>query len=166
MSDRRLCSCGRGEQGHGKLCAPPPLGPNGEPVIVRPKLGFTSLSQIDTVNQTVHVRFFLDLYWVDPRVKGATYVPDGIWRPDNCYVQNQHGEMTVIEHGDRPVLVDSSKGLLLWPQEFCGLMKNPMSLRAFPFDTDFIEIFIHQSEACTRDDYIFRPFDVRRTRHA
>jgi len=40
-------------------------------------------------------------------------------------------------------------------------MKNPMSLRAFPFDTDFIEIFIHQSEASTRDDYIFRPFDVR-----
>ena len=49
-------------------------------------------------------------------------------------------------------------------QEFCGLMKNPMSLRAFPFDTDFIEIFIHQSEASTRDDYIFRPFDVRRRR--
>ena len=85
-------------------------------MVVRPKLGFTSLSQIDTVNQTVHVRFFLDLYWVDPRVVGATYVPDGIWRPDRCYVQNQHGEMKVIEHGDRPVLVDSSKGLLLWPQ--------------------------------------------------
>ena len=48
-----------------------------------------------------------------------------------------------------------------WPQEFCGLLKNPMSLRAFPFDTDFIEVFVHQSEASTRDDYIFRPFDVR-----
>ena len=27
--------------------APPPLGPNGEPVIVRPKIGFTALSQVD-----------------------------------------------------------------------------------------------------------------------
>ena len=51
--------------------------------------------------------------------------------------------------------------LHLWLQEFCGLLKNPMSLRAFPFDTDFIEVFIHQAEASTRDDYIFRPFDVR-----
>ena len=56
---------------------------------MRPKIGFTSLSAIDTVNQTVHVRFFLDLYWNDPRVVGATYVPDGIWRPADCYIINQ-----------------------------------------------------------------------------
>ena len=54
-----------------KSCfAPPPLGPNGEPVVVRPKIGFTNFSQVDTVTQTLHCRFYLDLYWHDPRVIG------------------------------------------------------------------------------------------------
>ena len=41
--------------------APPPLGPHGEPVVVRPKVGFTQLTQA-TVNQTVWARFFVDMY--------------------------------------------------------------------------------------------------------
>ena len=82
--------------------APPPLGPNGEPVIVRPKIGFTAMNQVDTVNQTVHVRFYLDLYWHDPRLKGLDYVPDGVWRPADCYIINQHGEMERCERAHRP----------------------------------------------------------------
>ena len=138
--------------------APPPLGPNGEPVVVRPKIGFTAMNQVDTVNQTVHVRFYLDLYWNDPRVAGLGYVPDGVWRPADCYVINQHGEMDRIRHGDNPVLIDSTTGLLLWPVELVGELQNPMKLHAFPFDCDDISIHVHQNETSSRDDYLLRPF--------
>ena len=139
--------------------APPPLGPNGEPVIVRPKIGFTQVSQLDTVHQTVNVRFFLDLYWRDPRVVGLAFVPDGIWRPAHCYVLNQHGEMTRILHTDRPVLIDSAEGLLLWPIELVGTLQNPMDLHAFPFDHDIIELHIHQNEQSSREEYLLRPYE-------
>lgn len=76
------------------------------------------------------MRFFLDLYWNDRRVIGCSHVPDGIWRPANCYVANQHGEMARILHNDTPVLMDSSTGLLLWAVELCGTLQNPMGLQA------------------------------------
>ena len=138
--------------------APPPLGPNGEPVIVRPKIGFTALSQVDTVNQTVHMRFYLDIYWNDQRVVGLNYVPDGIWRPADCYIINQHGEMDRIRHSDNPILIDGDTGLLLWPVEMVGEVQNPMALHKFPFDSDDMVLHVHQNEASSRDDYIFRPY--------
>ncbi len=138
--------------------APPPLGPNGEPVIVRPKVGFTELSQVDTVNQTLNVRFYLDLYWNDPRVVGMDHVPDGIWRPANCYIINGHGDFQRILHNDRPVLIDAKTGLLLWPVEMSGSLQNPMDLHSFPFDEDGIELHIHQNEQSSRDEYLLRPF--------
>lgn len=92
-----------------KCLAPPPKGPNGEPVIVRPKIGFTNLNNIDTVGQTVFVRFFLDLYWVDARMVGAQYVPENLWRPAECYIINQVEDMSVVAHADQPILVDANK---------------------------------------------------------
>ena len=154
---RILSAIGTGDDP--KRCfAPPPRGPNGEPVIVYPKIGFTNLSQVDTVNQTCHVRFYLDLYWHDPRMVGMSKVPEGIWRPADCYIINQHGEMTRILHDDRPTLIDSSVGLLLWPVELVGEIQNPMKLHAFPFDADAIEIHIHQNERSSRDEYLLRPY--------
>lgn len=46
---------------YGSGFSPPPLGPNGEPVVVRAKVGFTNLGAIDPVGQTVYARFFLNL---------------------------------------------------------------------------------------------------------
>jgi hypothetical protein len=100
-----------------KCLAPAPLGPNGEPVVVRPKIGFTNLNNIDTVGQTVFVRFFLDLYWEDPRLIGATYVPENTWRPADCYIINQVEDMATIAHADAPILVDAARGRLMWPIE-------------------------------------------------
>ena len=137
--------------------APPPLGPNGEPVVVRPKIGFTNLNNIDTVGQTVFVRFFLDLYWIDPRMVGATYVPENLWRPADCYIINQVEDMSVVPHTEQPILMDKAKGLLLWPIEFCGAVVNPMDLHAFPFDRDSIGIHVHQAESSSRDEFILRP---------
>jgi len=142
-----------------KCLSPPPLGPNGEPVVVRPKIGFTNLNNIDTVGQTVFVRFFLDLYWEDPRMVGATIVPENIWRPAECYIINQVEDMNVLVHEEQPILVDASKGLLLWPIEFCGAVVNPMDLREFPFDRDSIDVHVHQAESSSRDEYILRPFE-------
>ena len=99
------------------------------------------------------------MYWHDPRMIGLDYIPDGLWRPADCYIGNQHGNMERIRHENRPVLIDKKTGLLLWPVEFVGLLSNPMALHKFPFDTDAIDILIHQNEASLgRDEYIFRPW--------
>lgn len=139
--------------------SPPPRGPNGEPVVVYSKVGFTCLSQVDTVTQTCHVRFYLDLYWHDPRMVGASKVPEGIWRPADCYVINQFDEMTRVLHEDRPTLIDSGSGMLLWPVELVGSVQNPMQLHEFPFDADVIELHIHQNEKSCRDEYVLRPYE-------
>ena len=90
---------------------------------------------------------------------GLDYISDGLWRPADCYIGNQHGNMERIRHENRPVLIDKKTGLLLWPVEFVGLLSNPMALHKFPFDTDAIDILIHQNEASLgRDEYIFRPW--------
>jgi len=144
-------------------CAPPPTDALGGPVIIRPKVGFTNLSEVDTLTQTLHVRFFVDHYWVDPRMKGESYVPEGIWRPTDCYIANQRDVMELVTHVEKPEIADlkdgvSANGMLLWPTEYVGTLSNPMSLRAFPFDSDHIEIILHQSESSQSEDYIFRPY--------
>lgn len=105
------------------------------------------------------VRFFLDLYWNDPRMVGATYVPENLWRPAECYIINQVEDMSVVTHAEQPILVDAKSGLLLWPIEFCGCVINPMDLRKFPFDRDSIEVHVHQAESSSRDEFVLRPFE-------
>jgi len=90
---------------------------------------------------------------------GVKKVPEGIWRPADCYIINQFDEMTRILHDDRPTLIDSASGLLLWPVELVGALQNPMKLHAFPFDADVIEMHLHQNERSSRDEYVLRPYE-------
>ena len=89
---------------------------------------------------------------------GATFVPENIWRPAECYIINQVEDMSVVSHADQPILVDSEKGLLLWPIEFCGCVLNPMDLHRFPFDRDSVEVHVHQAESSSRDEFVLRPW--------
>lgn len=139
------------------LMAPAPKTPNGGPVIVEVKIGFVALSQIDTVSQTAWARFFVDLYWTDPRLAGATSVPDGTWFPKGVYIPNSAGELCIDAY-EKPVLMDSSTGRLLWAQEIQGQLVNRMDLKSFPFDHDAIEVFVHQAEHSSREEYVLRPF--------
>ncbi len=146
--------------------APPPNDLFGGPVIVRPKMGFTRLDSFDTVSATVEIRFFLDCYWTDPRIKGRSYVPDGMWRPDGVLLINRCGEMEVLAHEEKPVIADvdpatglSRNGLLLWPAEYAGTISNPMSLKDFPYDFDSVVIKMQQSEDGSSADYVFRPYE-------
>ena len=96
---------------------------------------------------------------------GRSYVPDGIWRPVGVYIFNQYGPLEVMSHCDRPTIADPDKegrstgGLLLWPTEYDGKLVNPMQLQAFPFDHDSLDIFIHQAEHASANEYVFRGFD-------
>ena len=156
-----LLDCARVvEAVQGQSMAPPPPGP----VQLRVKLGFQNVSAIDTVAGTLYASFFLDTYYNDPRLKGASSVPASTWRPEGIYIANSQGGMTCDLADDRPSLVDigpdgkSANGLLLWPCLYHGSLRNPMDLRDFPFDRDFIEIFIHQAENASAAQYVFRPF--------
>ena len=110
------------------------------------------MQNIDTVEQTAWVRFFLDLYWYDPAFIGATSVPEFAWRPEGSFVENQHGQLDTLVLSDRPILFDASVGLLLWPVEYFGHIKNPLVLRAFLFDMDALDLRITQRETTSRDE--------------
>mmetsp|Transcript_42702 Transcript_42702/g.109304 ORF Transcript_42702/g.109304 Transcript_42702/m.109304 type:complete len:492 (-) Transcript_42702:1095-2570(-) len=138
------------------VMAPAPTAPGGGPLVVEVKVGFVALGQVDTVAQTAWARFFVDLYWHDPRLVGATSVPDGTWFPNGVYIINSAGDLTIDAY-DKPVLVDSATGKVLWAQEIQGTLVNRMDLRAFPFDVDDIEVWVHQSEHSNREEYVLRP---------
>lgn len=149
----------------GASCGPPPVEQLGGPAIVRPKIGFSRLGEIDTLTATASGRFFVDHYWRDPRMVGQSYVPDGIWRPEGVYIANQYGTLDCMTHVDRPTIADadaqgcSTGGLLLWPTEYDGTLVNPMTLHEFPFDHDSLDIYIHQAEHASSEEYVFRGFD-------
>lgn len=132
--------------------------------VVRAKIGITNLSEVNTVSQTCRVGCFLDLYWTDPRLKGLSEVPEGTWRPMNIYLSNQQGTIPAQYHLQKPVFVDlvdgvSSKGTLLWPSYYEGILRNPMSLNNFPFDSDVMDIWVHQAEDQSSKEFVMRPFD-------
>ena len=149
---------------HSRVIAPAPRNPDGGPVAVRPKVGFTNVNNIDTAASTIYVSFFLDLYWNDPRLVGASSVPDGTWRPEGVYAINTNGGLTVEHVPERPTLVDldengkSKAGLLLWPSHYSGDLRNPMNLRQFPFDHDYFEISLMNGEHTSAEEYVFRAF--------
>ena len=141
----------------GGVMAPPPrMDPPG-PVVVEVKFGFIELSAIDTINQSFRCRFFLDLTWEDPRLIGASSVPDGTWFPKGVYIINAHGALDIAAYS-KPILVDSATGRVLWAQDIQGAITNQMSLAAFPFDTDVLEVYVHQAEEASRDEYVLRPY--------
>ena len=134
------------------MAPPPRMDPPG-PVVVEVKFGFIELSAIDTINQSFRCRFFLDLTWEDPRLIGASSVPDGTWFPKGVYIINAHGALDIAAYS-KPILVDSATGRVLWAQDIQGAITNQMSLAAFPFDMDVLEVYVHQAEsarcACNR----------------
>jgi hypothetical protein len=129
--------------------------------VVEVKFGFIELSAIDTINQSFRCRFFLDLTWEDPRLIGASSVPDGTWFPKGVYIINAHGALDIAAYS-KPILVDSATGRVLWAQDIQGAITNQMSLAAFPFDTDVLEVYVHQAEEASRDDVPARGNSVSR----
>uniref|UniRef100_A0A0G4HUB3 Neurotransmitter-gated ion-channel ligand-binding domain-containing protein n=1 Tax=Chromera velia CCMP2878 TaxID=1169474 RepID=A0A0G4HUB3_9ALVE len=136
-----------------KVCSDPPKI-NGEPVEVQVKIGMTHFGNIDTVMQTAAIKFFFDLHWIDPSVKGLdpASVPSYIWTPD-AYVLNALGGDNKQVHP--PVLLDSERGLMLQALEFETLLHNPMDLREFPFDADMVEVHMVSSESHPAEDFVF-----------
>jgi hypothetical protein len=134
-----------------------PKRADGGPVQVRVKFGIALLCGINTVDQTCCIKLFIDLYWIDPSMIGADpgHIPSYVWRPDG-YVYNTIGNGEKSRHHEL-ILSDPSRGLLLCPLEFEVLLSNPMDLRAFPFDSDAVELIFIQSEDSSSDDWEIVP---------
>mgnify|MGYP003683914619 CR=1 FL=1 len=141
----------------GAVMAPPPRVTPPGPVIVEVKIGFMHIEAISTVDQCYSCRFFLDLLWDDPRLVGATTVPDGTWFLKGVYLLNALGELTIHAY-EKPILLDGKTGRVLWAQDVQGTFSNSMSLHDFPFDTDMLELYVHQAESASRDEYVLRPY--------
>ena len=137
--------------------ADPPKAPDGGPVQVRVQFGIALLSTIDTVNQTCSIKLFIDLHWTDHNMIGADpgHIPGYVWRPDG-YIYNAIGGGEKSRHHDL-ILTDPSRGMLLCPLEFEVQLSNPMDLRAFPFDSDAVELTFLQSEDSSSDEWEIVP---------
>ena len=136
---------------------PPRIG--GQPVQVRVKFGIGLLSSIDTVNQTCVIKTFIDLYWNDPSMVGGDpkHVPSYIWKPDG-YIHNVIGGGEKCREHDL-VLADPETGLMLCALEFEVTLSNPMDLRAFPFDSDNVQLTFLQSEGSSAADWVCVPHE-------
>ena len=134
-----------------------PKGEGGGPVQVHVKFGIALLSSINTVDQTCAIKLFIDLYWIDPSMIGADpgHIPSYVWRPDG-YISNAIGGGEKSRTHEL-ILSQPARGLLLCPLEFECTLSNPMDLRAFPFDSDAVELNFLQSEDSSAEEWEIVP---------
>lgn len=146
-----------------------PPSSSGGPVKIYVKMGFQDISCIDTVTQSLNARFFLDLYYYDPRLVGAAFVPESTWRPLGIYLHNQVGDLTCHYPQPKPSFVNvdadgrSKDGKLMWPSLYHGTLRNPMDLRDFPFDRDHIQFHVHQAETASSHECAPEPATASRS---
>ena len=110
------------------------------------------ISEVDTVNQTVMMKMSLNLYWTDERLvvrdrqtPGAK-MPDNLWGPwpelANAIAEGFTIELLAKGFHDRES--GQMNQIVVWE----GRLNNPMNLKDFPFDCDFIDLIFVNERAC------------------
>lgn len=110
-----------------------------------------NIAHVDTVNQSVYIKASLNLYWTDPRLAerekqtpGAK-LPSMIWGPWPELSNGLVGlQQDLLAKGLHDKTLGQMNAIIIWE----GEINNPMNLRDFPFDLDFID-FIFVNERAT-----------------
>jgi Neurotransmitter-gated ion-channel ligand binding domain/Neurotransmitter-gated ion-channel transmembrane region len=124
----------------------PPLTPNGR-IKVTIALHVLNLSMISEVTERFQLTGYLLAQWYDPRlIYQATgpndthrmIAPDSVWRPQLVIIN-------VIEPRriDETSLQVAPDGLVSYVERFDALLTSTFHLKAFPFDTQKLEVIIH-----------------------
>ena len=95
---------------------------------------------------------FVDMYWHDPRMIGLDYIPDGLRRPADCYIGNQHGNM---ERMNRPALSIRRPACCCGPSS-SSACSNPMALhnsRSTPTPSTFSSTRTRRRPAATSTSF-------------
>jgi hypothetical protein len=74
----------------------PPLGLDGNPLVVNYRLTVFHLGRVDTREQTSSIKMGVVLYWTDPRMIGWTspVLPPTLWGPE-LYLRNALGGVQI-----------------------------------------------------------------------
>ena len=123
---------------------PPPPLESDEELFVDFRFTVKAMSKIDTVEGTAFVQFDITLHWTDSRLANWT---DGVDLPPRLWTPRFNWHNTVSHKSDflAPAILGlkrkhlGNKGRLRLRQSLSGIVKNPMDLRAFPFDVDDVE---------------------------
>lgn len=109
------------------------------------------VSNIDSKAGTVDVDFSVFAAWEDPVLRAfpelelSSAEAEAVWEPTIKLVDATSVDELVRSKADRVRLANHrplGKGNIWWRNHYIATIRNPMDLRAFPFDEDFIDIVI------------------------
>jgi hypothetical protein len=110
-----------------------------------------NIAHVDTVNQSVYIKVSLNLYWTDPRLAElekhapGSRLPPTIWGPWPELSNGLVGlQQDLLAKGLHDKALGQMNAIIIWE----GEINNPMNLRDFPFDLDFVD-FIFVNERAT-----------------
>lgn len=98
------------------------------------------LANVDTVEGSASVAFYLVFYWTDTRLidwPNRDHLPPKLWTPFVVWRNYLERSDDVFEN---PNLSDPASGRVHMRQNIQGKLDNPMSLASFPFDADAVSI--------------------------
>jgi hypothetical protein len=124
---------------------PPPVG--GQPIAIKVGLFILNLVALDEVSETFTCTGYLTESWLDPRLaftpgpgqpKTRYYTKSEIWYP-LLQIDNSASPRTLSSY----LLVARADGTVNYIEKFVVRASSYMRLRAFPFDSQNLEIYIH-----------------------
>jgi hypothetical protein len=127
------------------MLVPPPTG--GGPVKVSVALHVLNLSNIDEVTERFQLTGYLIVQWRDPRLtyqrsgpadRFRLLSPDSVWRPKLVMIN-----VVAPRHTYEEALRVDPDGSMNYAEHFDAVLTSTFRLKAFPFDTQKLEVIIH-----------------------
>ncbi len=125
-----------------------PATPPAQPTRVAASFFFSSLENVDSVNETFNADFYLRLEWNDPRLAGLSpeQIDSGtIWHPKVEVVNSRD-----VQKPWEPYFQFPRPGKAFFVSRFHGTFAAPMDLHDFPFDHQVLPVEIEALEFTTR----------------
>eukprot|EP01052_Picozoa_sp_SAG31_P015083 SAG31_NODE_958_length_10763_cov_8.374531_10_plen_221_part_00 len=111
-----------------------------------------TIAAVDTVQQTVHIKMSLNVYWTDPRLaererwQPGSRLPDRLWGPwpELANAVQDGLSVQLLAKGLHDRETGQMNQIIVWE----GSINNPMNLFDFPFDLDYIDLIFVNERAC------------------
>jgi hypothetical protein len=139
-----------------------PATPPARPTRVAASFFFSSIENVDSVNQTFTADFYLRLEWNDPRLAGlapAQIDESTIWQPKVEVVNSRD-----VQKPWEPFFEHPGPGKLGLLSRFVGTFAAPMDLHDFPFDRQVLPVEIESSVSPAKEMVFGYPGNQRRKR--
>ena len=129
--------------GKTKDAASPPgrPGPAGQPVSISISAYLIDVIQIDDVDSTFTVDFFVELRWKDSKLTDPArseqrrLALSDAWHPELAFVNERN-----VSPKLQPYLLVEPDGSVRYPQRYLGTFSVALDLREFPFDDQTLSI--------------------------